>query len=51
MRVCKRYIHDFEDFCEKFTYPIFLNKGRTTTPKTARKNLARNYPFIFFICY
>ena len=48
MRVCMRHIHYFEDFYEKFTYPIFLNKWRITTPKSACKNLARNYPFYIF---
>ena len=29
------YRHSYEDFCEKFTYPMFINKGKTTRAQGA----------------
>ena len=34
--------HDFEGFCEKFTYPISINKRKMTTPKGFIENFVRN---------
>ena len=44
-----RYKYNYEDFYEKLTYPMYINKGRMTTTQGAHIILMRILSFLLFL--
>ena len=43
------YRHNYEDFYEKSTYQMFINRGRTTTIQGANASPMRILSFLLFL--
>ena len=43
------YKHDYEGFCENFTYPISINKGKTTKTEGIHRNFVGNSLFSLLV--